>query len=70
MTMATTYKVIAPLVIAKNAEGADLYLYEGAAVPEGQSDEWVENHLRDGMIEVDASGGTSKRGRSSASSDE
>lgn len=44
------YFVIAPLVIAKNAESADVYLYQGAQVPEGQSDEWVQRHLETKMI--------------------
>lgn len=71
------YIVKAPLVIAKTETGADAYVYEGGVVPEGQSDEWVENHLRDGMIaevkasEVpsgDVSGSDAKSSRSSKSS--
>lgn len=45
-----TYIVTAPLVIAKNEEGADLYVYEGGPVPDGQSDEWTRRHLDQGMI--------------------
>lgn len=44
------YIVTAPLVIAKNGEGGDLYVYEGAPVPEGQSEEWIEQHLDQKMI--------------------
>lgn len=42
------YVVTAPLVLAKNEEGGDLYLYQGATVPKGQSDEWIAQHV--GMI--------------------
>lgn len=70
------YIVKAPLVIAKNEDGADLYVYEGAPVPDGQSDEWVEHHLRDELIaEVKASdlpsgdvSGSDKPARSRSSS--
>jgi hypothetical protein len=48
--MATTYTVIAPLVIAKNEQGADLYIYKGGQVPDGQSDEWIASHKDSGMI--------------------
>lgn len=44
------YTVTAPLVIGKNDEGGDLYLYEGAPVPSGQSKDWVKTHLAAGMI--------------------
>lgn len=42
--------VTAPLVIAKNEVGGDVYAYRGAPVPEGQSKDWIERHTRDGMI--------------------
>lgn len=50
--MPTTKQLVvtAPLVIAKNEDGADLYLYEGATVPAGQSKEWLKRHRRDKMI--------------------
>lgn len=48
--MATTYTVIAPLVIAKNEAGADVYVYKGGQVPEGQSDAWIQAHTDSGMI--------------------
>jgi hypothetical protein len=48
--MATQEVVTAPLVIAKTSEGRDLYLYNGAAVPEGQSKDWLERHRRDKLI--------------------
>lgn len=51
--MATKLVVTAPLVIGKTSEGRDLYLYHGAGV-DGQSKEWRDRHLRDGLIgEVD-----------------
>lgn len=56
------YVVTAPLVIAKSETGADLYVYKDGRVPAGQTDEWVENHLRDKMIAeapADADGDTS-----------
>jgi hypothetical protein len=66
MTMA--HQVKAPLVIAKNHEGGDIYVYEGGIVPDGQPDEWVENHLRDGMIEeVELSDDGEVTGKSSRS---
>lgn len=42
--------VTAPLVIAKNDEGGDVYVYRGAPVPKGQSSDWLKRHQRDGMI--------------------
>ena len=49
--MASTQLVVtAPLVIAKTDEGRDLYLYEGAAVPSGQSQEWLKRHRDAEMI--------------------
>lgn len=50
--MPTTKQLVvtAPLVIAKNDAGADVYLYEGATVPDGQSKEWLKRHRRDKMI--------------------
>ena len=45
------YTVTAPLVIAHLPEGGgDLYLYQGAAVPEGQSSDWLKSHKDSGMI--------------------
>jgi hypothetical protein len=53
--MAKTYVVTAPLVIAKNELGADLYVYKGGVVPDGQSKDWLEQHLQGEMIaEADA----------------
>lgn len=45
----TRFVVTAPLVIAKNADGGDVYCYAGAPVPEGQSEDWLERHAE--MIE-------------------
>lgn len=39
-----TYTVTGPLVIAKNEAGADVYVYKGGTVPDGQSDAWLENN--------------------------
>ncbi len=50
--MATNYTVKAPLVIAKNEQGGDVYVYRGAPVPDGQSDEWIKQHRDDDMIVV------------------
>ena len=33
--MATTYRVVKPLVIARTAEGRDAYFYQGATIPDG-----------------------------------
>ena len=46
----TTYTVTAPLIIAKNAEGSDVYVYQGGTVPAGQSQEWVSAHVDSDMI--------------------
>jgi hypothetical protein len=52
--MATkSYTVIGPLVLAKNEQGGDVYLYQGAPVPDGQSDQWIQNHLDSGLIAAD-----------------
>ena len=48
--MAKSFTVSAPLVLAKGEKGADVYLYQGASVPDGQSAEWVQRHLDDKMI--------------------
>lgn len=48
--MASSYVVTAPLVIAKNEQGSDLYIYKGGQVPDGQSDEWIASHKDAGMI--------------------
>ena len=45
-----TYRVTAPLVLAKNEAGSNVEVYEGGLVPAGQSDEWVARHVRDGMV--------------------
>lgn len=42
--------VTAPLIIAKNGDGSDRYLYRGSDVPADQSSEWVATHLATGMI--------------------
>lgn len=41
------YQVVAPLVITKNTDGSDLYLYFGSALPSFVSDEEVKR-LSDG----------------------
>lgn len=48
--MAKSYSVTAPLVIAKDEVGADVYVYQGAPVPDGQSDDWITRHVDDGLI--------------------
>lgn len=56
------YRVTAPLVIAKQPNGSDLYLYQGAPVPEGLSDDEVKRLEEGGFIESDEA----KSSRSSA----
>lgn len=46
----TTYVVKSAVVIAKNAEGGDVHVYQGAPVPDGQALNWIDRHLADGMI--------------------
>lgn len=45
------FKVTAPLVITKKDDGSDLYLYEGAVVPDFVSDEEVKRLSADDLIE-------------------
>lgn len=46
----TNYVVTAPLVIAKNEDGSDRYVYQGGVVPDGQSEEWIKSHKDSNMI--------------------
>jgi hypothetical protein len=45
------YKVIKPLVITKKQDGSDLYLYEGAVLPDFVSDEEVKRLLDGEFVE-------------------
>jgi hypothetical protein len=45
------YKVTSPLVITKKEDGSDLYLYEGAVVPDFVSDDEVKRLSADKLIE-------------------
>lgn len=51
-------KVNAPLVIAKRADGSDVYLYEGATFPDGMAEGEAER-LADFLTD-DEDGDTSK----------
>lgn len=44
------HKVTAPLVVVKNEQGADQYLYEGATVPDFVSAETVKRLTDEGLI--------------------
>lgn len=46
------YIVKAPLVIAKTDEGSDIYLYQGATVPDDQPEEWTHIDHPDGTVTV------------------
>lgn len=45
------HKVVVPLVITKKEDGSDLYLYQGAVLPDFVSDEEVKRLLADKFIE-------------------
>ena len=45
--------VTAPLVVAKDAEGRDVYLYRGTPLPEGLAD-GEEKRLEDFLGDVDS----------------
>lgn len=49
-----SYHVSAPLVVAKQPNGSDLYLYQGAPVPDGLADDEVKRLEEGGFIEKDA----------------
>lgn len=42
--------VLAPLVITKQEDGSDVYLYQGAPMPEGISDAEVKRLTAEGFI--------------------
>lgn len=48
-----SYHVSAPLVVAKQSNGSDLYLYQGAPVPDGLADDEVKRLREGGFIEKD-----------------
>jgi hypothetical protein len=45
------YKVVKPLVITKRQDGSDLYLYEGALLPDFVSDEEAKRLLDEEFVE-------------------
>lgn len=45
------YKVSAPLVITKKQDGSDLYLYQGAVLPDFVSDDEVKRLQKDDFLE-------------------
>lgn len=56
-----SYHVSAPLVVAKQPNGSDLYLYQGAPVPEDLSSDEVKRLEEGGFIEKDASDSKSSK---------
>jgi hypothetical protein len=59
--------VTAPLVIAKRADGSDVYLYEGVEFPEGMAEGEAER-LAEFLSEDDAEGKSDKPAVKSAAS--
>lgn len=53
-----SYRVTAPLVVAKDEKGADVYLYEGAPVPDNVTGEQLTRLAADGMIAGHSPGGS------------
>jgi hypothetical protein len=53
--------VTGPLVIAKKEDGADLYLYENAVVPEHVSADELKRLVALGLVEKVADGKTSSK---------
>jgi hypothetical protein len=49
-----SYHVTAPLVVAKQPNGSDLYLYQGAPVPDGLADGEIKRLEEGDFIEKDA----------------
>lgn len=47
------FRVVVPLVIARAESGRDVYLYQGAPVPDGLADGQVERLAREGFILAD-----------------
>lgn len=49
-----SYKVTAPLVIVRNADGVggDGYFYDGAVIPDGFNDERCKELVEIGMLET------------------
>ncbi len=58
--------VTAPLVIAKRADGSDVYVYEGVQLPEGLKDGEVERLVTAGLVGSDESDEKSPRRRKSS----
>lgn len=48
-----SYHVSAPLVITKGESGSDLYLYQGAPVPESVNSDEIKRLEEGGLIEKD-----------------
>jgi predicted transcriptional regulator len=46
-----THIVSAPLVITKKEDGSDLYLYEGAVLPDAVSDDEVKRLVGLGLVD-------------------
>lgn len=50
-----SYHVSAPLVITKGESGSDMYLYQGAPVPESVKADELKRLEEGGLIEKDSS---------------
>ena len=55
-----SYHVTAPLVVAKQPNGSDLYLYQGAPVPDGLADGEIKRLEEGDFIEKDGSSKSDK----------
>jgi hypothetical protein len=53
------YKVIAPLVVARNTAGVDTYTYQGGILPEDLTEETIDGLLDIGLIEATPTAGKS-----------
>lgn len=47
------YRVVAPLVITKNPDGSDRYLYQGAVLPDFVGDDEVKRLVDEKFVEKD-----------------
>jgi hypothetical protein len=61
-----SYRIKAPLVITKNENGSDLYLYQGAPLPSHVKADEIKRLQADDMLEELPDGEADKPARSSA----
>lgn len=62
------YQVVAPLVITKNTDGSDLYLYYGSILPDFVSDEEVKRLAEGKFIDGESAKASAKKSTASAPS--